>query len=152
MVVLAVVVLVGAVTGTIHFEQQVPDGPVRVIGEVTGLTPGPHGLHVHEFGDMTNGCTSMGAHHNPFGKNHGGPADSDRHAGDLGNIIAGAGGVAIVDITSNLLSLSGPHSIIGRGLVVHADEDDLGKGDNEFSLTTGNAGERIACGIIGITK
>ncbi|CAH1253106.1 SOD1 [Branchiostoma lanceolatum] len=94
----------------------------------------------------------MGAHYNPFGKNHGGPTDSDRHAGDLGNIMAGADGKAIVHVTSNLLSLSGPQSIIGRGVVVHADEDDLGKGDNEFSLTTGNAGERLAQGssLIGI--
>ncbi|XP_035677706.1 superoxide dismutase [Cu-Zn]-like isoform X2 [Branchiostoma floridae] len=148
----AVAMLVGSVIGTIFFEQQSPGGPVRVTGEVQGLTEGPHGFHVHEFGDYTNGCTSMGAHYNPIGTNHGGPNDAVRHVGDLGNIVANVAGVAQVDITDNQLSLYGADSIIGRGVVVHADEDDLGKGGHELSDTTGNSGGRLACGIIGITK
>jgi len=72
--------------------------------------------------------------------------------GDLGNVQAGADGVAKVDISDKLLTLSGPHSIIGRTLVCHADVDDLGKGGHELSSTTGNAGARVCCGVIGIAK
>ncbi|CAH1228133.1 SOD1 [Branchiostoma lanceolatum] len=144
----AVAVLTGIVTGTIHFIQESPTSPVIVRGEVKGLTKGLHGFHVHQSGDMTNGCTSMGSHYNPYGKNHGGPSDTERHVGDLGNIIAGADGIARVDITDDLLSLSGKYSILGRGLIVHADPDDLGRGGEHDSLTTGHAGARVGCGII----
>ncbi|XP_078699422.1 superoxide dismutase [Cu-Zn]-like [Branchiostoma floridae x Branchiostoma belcheri] len=151
MALFAVAVLTGVVTGTIHFIQESPTSPVVVRGEVRGLTEGLHGFHVHQSGDMTNGCTSMGSHYNPFGRNHGGPNDVDRHVGDLGNIIAGADGIAKVDITDDQISLSGKFSILGRGLVVHADEDDLGRGGFSDSLTTGHAGARVGCGIIGET-
>lgn len=149
----AVCVLNGEVVkGTLFFDQNSPDSPVKVTGEVTGLSQGLHGFHVHEFGDNTNGCTSAGAHFNPYQKDHGGPGDEVRHVGDLGNIEAGSSGVAKVDITDKLISLTGSHSIIGRTLVVHADPDDLGKGGHELSKTTGNAGARSACGVVGIAK
>lgn len=142
------------------------------------MAPGLHGFHVHEFGDNTNGCMSAGPHFNPNGQEHGGPTDSVRHAGDLGNVQAGANGVATVNISDKQISLVGDNSIIGRTLVVHADQDDLGKGGHELSKTTGNAGARLGkkmfqdtdvvvvgwlflikefifrsgCGVIGITK
>ena len=79
---------------------------------------------------------------------HGGPADPYRHVGDLGNIQAGSDGVAKIHEADHLISLTGPNSIIGRGLVIHADKDDFGRGGDKESLRTGNAGERVACGVI----
>lgn len=146
----AVCVLQGDAKGTLFFEQ---DGSaVKVSGQVSGLKKGLHGFHIHEFGDNTNGCTSAGAHFNPLNKEHGGPDSDVRHVGDLGNIEAGADGVANVNITDKMIQLQGANSIIGRTLVVHADPDDLGKGGHELSKTTGNAGARLACGVVGITK
>lgn len=113
---------------------------------------GLHGFHIHEFGDNTNGCISAGAHFNPYTKEHGAPDSDVRHVGDLGNIEAGGDGVAKVNITDKVISLEGDRSILGRTLVVHADQDDLGKGGHELSKTTGNAGARVACGVIGIAK
>ncbi|XP_063954755.1 superoxide dismutase [Cu-Zn]-like [Lytechinus pictus] len=152
MSVLAVCTLAGPgeVKGVINFEAK--EAGVNVSGTVTGLAPGQHGFHIHQFGDNTNGCVSAGGHFNPNAKTHGAPEDEERHAGDLGNIVADDSGTANVNITDRQLSLSGPQSIIGRSVVVHADIDDLGKGGHELSKTTGNAGGRLACGVIGIRK
>jgi len=139
------------VKGTIHFEKAA-DGGLTVTGDITGLAEGQHGFHIHEFGDNTNGCTSAGPHFNPHGKVHGGPTDEIRHVGDLGNVTAGADGVAHVNISDKQITLEGEFNIIGRTVVVHADVDDLGKGGHELSATTGNAGGRQACGVIGICK
>ncbi|KAF5453919.1 hypothetical protein F2P56_023633 [Juglans regia] len=137
------------VKGTIYFTQEA-DGSTTVTGNVSGLKPGHHGFHVHALGDTTNGCLSTGPHFNPAGKEHGAPEDENRHAGDLGNITAGADGTAKITITDKQIPLSGPNSIIGRAVVVHEDVDDLGKGGHELSKSTGNAGGRVACGIIGL--
>ena len=82
-------------------------------GSISGLAPGQHGFHVHQFGDNTDGCTSAGPHYNPDKAEHGAPTDpkGERHAGDLGNVEAGADGVANLCITDSLFSLSGDRSI-----------------------------------------
>ena len=148
----AVCVLAGEkVNGVVSLEQE-GDGPTKITGEIKGLAPGKHGFHVHQFGDNTQGCTSAGPHFNPAGKEHGAPNDENRHAGDLGNVIADESGVAKIDITDSQVPLSGVNSVIGRTVVIHADVDDLGKGGHELSKTTGNAGGRLACGVIGIAK
>ncbi|THG03527.1 hypothetical protein TEA_009753 [Camellia sinensis var. sinensis] len=74
---------------------------------------------------------SQGPHFNPFKKDHGAPSDKERHAGDLGNIVAGPDGVAEIFIKDMLIPLRGQHSILGRAVVVHADPDDLGRGKGE---------------------
>ncbi|KAJ1815815.1 Superoxide dismutase [Cu-Zn] [Coemansia sp. RSA 2599] len=150
----AVAVLKGdeGVSGTIYFIQENESSPISIGGTITGLAPGKHGFHVHQFGDNTNGCTSAGPHFNPFNKTHGAPEDENRHVGDLGNVVASADGKAEVSIKDLKVTLFGQYSIIGRTIVVHADEDDLGKGGHELSATTGNAGGRQACGVIGISQ
>uniref|UniRef100_Q8W3X7 Superoxide dismutase [Cu-Zn] n=1 Tax=Bruguiera gymnorhiza TaxID=39984 RepID=Q8W3X7_BRUGY len=148
----AVVVLGSSagVTGTVFFNQE-GDGPTTVTGNVSGLKSGLHGFHVHALGDTTNGCMSTGPHFNPGSKEHGAPEDENRHAGDLGNVNVADDGTATFTITDNQIPLTGPNSIVGRAVVVHADPDDLGKGGHELSKSTGNAGGRVACGIIGLT-
>lgn len=147
----AVAVIAGEkVKGVIHFYQlDGPTSPLIIMGNLTGLTPGYHGFHIHQLGDTTDGCKSMQGHFNPYQVTHGAPYDLYRHAGDLGNIKAGVDGVALIDFSDRQLSLNGINSIIGRGVVVHQDEDDLGRGGNDGSLKTGNAGGRLACAVIG---
>uniref|UniRef100_A0A7R9JZJ0 Superoxide dismutase [Cu-Zn] n=1 Tax=Timema genevievae TaxID=629358 RepID=A0A7R9JZJ0_TIMGE len=137
------------VRGNVTFVQT-DSGPVTVTGAILGLNTGKHGFHIHEKGDITGGCMAAGGHFNPEKKNHGSPNDTDRHVGDLGNIEVVSGVINNVQLTDSLISLTGPHSIVGRAVVVHSDEDDLGKGGFTDSLTTGHAGSRLACGVIGI--
>jgi len=138
--------------GTVELEQT-GDGPVTLKGQIDGLKAGDHGFHIHEFGDITT-CGDAGGHYNPDKANHGAPGNSKgkRHVGDLGNIQAENGKEASIDITDSIISLWGERSIIGRAIVVHEDIDDLGLGGDEGSITTGNAGIRVACGVIGIVE
>ena len=133
------------VKGTILLMQS-PGTPTLIKGTITGLTPGAHGFHIHEFGDMSKGCETMGGHYNPDNVNHGDL--NEGHVGDLGNIVAGEDGKADFSIRAHRVDLIGDRSVVGRGIVVHADPDDLGKGGDEESLKTGNAGDRLACGVI----
>ncbi|KAL6733535.1 hypothetical protein Aduo_004177 [Ancylostoma duodenale] len=154
----AVAVLKGnnGVTGTVWFLQRRAGGPIRVKVDVRGLRPNSrHGFHVHQLGDLTNGCTSAGPHYNPGNNNHGGPTDPIRHVGDLGNIVSNSRGIARVWLRDNQVMIDGMKSVIGRAVVVHANVDDLGRGtgaQREESLRTGNAGPRLACGVIGIAS
>jgi Cu-Zn family superoxide dismutase len=117
---------------------------VRVEGEIAGLNPGRHGFHVHEKGDCTApDAASAGAHFNPAGKKHGAADSGERHGGDLGNLTANEYGKATVSILVEGLSVgAGPNNVVGKGLIVHADPDDL-KTD-----PGGNSGDRIGCGVI----
>lgn len=146
----AVCVLKGSteVSGTISFVQE-ENNPTTIEGEIKGLTPGKHGLHIHQLGDTTNGCNSTGPHFNPKNVEHGDLGAEVCHHGDLGNVIAGDDGTAKLSLKSTILQLKGEDSPLGRALVVHADPDDLGLGGHEQSKLTGNAGARVACGIIG---
>ncbi len=140
------------VSGVVSFTQDHIDSPTIISWDISGNDPNVlRGFHIHEYGDNTNGCTSAGPHFNPFGKNHGGPLQDERHAGDLGNIETDANGVAKGSKTDHLVKLFGSTSILGRTIVVHSDIDDLGKGGHPDSLKTGNAGTRSACGVIGIS-
>ena len=125
---------------------QAPGTPTLIKGTITGLQPGEHGFHIHEFGDMSKGCESMGSHYNPDGVDHGHLGDG--HVGDLGNIEADKTGKAEFSIRADRVELIGDRSVVGRGIVIHADKDDLGKGGDEESIKTGNAGDRLACGVI----
>jgi Cu-Zn family superoxide dismutase len=125
---------------------QAPGTATLVKGTITGLTPGEHGFHIHEFGDMSDGCKSMGGHYNPDNVDHGDITQG--HVGDLGNITADGSGTAKFTIEAKRVELIGSRSVIGRGFVVHSDVDDQGKGSDEESKKTGNAGDRLACGVI----
>ena len=120
---------------------------------VTGKPHSKHGFHIHASGDLRRGCESACDHFNPFNKPHGGLYDDNSHAGDLGNIIVDQKGCSYFSFRTNKISLFDPvKNIIGRTLIVHSDEDDLGKGGHHDSLKTGHAGKRIACAIIGISE
>ncbi|XP_029977208.1 copper chaperone for superoxide dismutase [Salarias fasciatus] len=134
----------GSIQGVVRF-LQLSEERCLIDGTIDGLEPGAHGLHVHTLGDLTQDCLSVGEHFNPFGKPHGGPGDSDRHAGDLGNIVAGPDGRASFRLEDTQLKV---WDVIGRSLVVDAGEDDLGRGGHPLSRQTGNSGQRLACGII----
>ncbi|XP_014251592.1 copper chaperone for superoxide dismutase [Cimex lectularius] len=133
------------VKGVVRFVQRGDDCVID--GTVDGLSPGYHGLHIHECGDITEGCNSVGQHFDLNGGIHGGPDDTReyRHTGDLGNITAGKDGRAVFRITDKFVKV---WDIIGRSIVVTSREDDLGKGKSEMSPIDGNSGERLACGII----
>lgn len=113
---------------------------------VQGINPGLHGFHIHRCGNETQGCESMCEHYNPTGKKHGNLNDIGAHRGDLGNILADRQGIVDQTIHAKLLTID---EILGRSMIVHADEDDLGLGGKSDSDTTGHSGKRILCGIIG---
>ena len=128
-----------------------PSGFIEFEVNLTNLTPGKHGFHIHEAGNLSEGCGSCCSHFNPLGKTHGGLDDGlNRHLGDLGNIEADKNGNCETTMYVKHLKLRGnKYNIMGRSIVVHADPDDLGKGGNMESLKTGNAGKRIGCAVIG---
>lgn len=133
------------VSGMVTFTKSGDD--VKVVADVTGLTPGKHGFHIHEFGDCSSpDGKSAGGHFNPGNHQHGAPDATDRHAGDLGNIEADASGKAHLELTDKVMKLDGPNPIVGHAVIVHEKADDL------KTQPTGDAGGRVACGVIGVAK
>lgn len=133
------------ITGSIGFEETEGAGLVVIAGSVAGAPAGSHGLHIHEIGDCSAAdFKSSGGHFNPAGVPHAGPMDSERHGGDLGNIEIGADGTGSIELSSDLITLAvgAENSIVGRAVILHEGEDDL------VSQPTGDAGGRIACGVI----
>ncbi|KAE9416910.1 hypothetical protein Angca_010314, partial [Angiostrongylus cantonensis] len=137
------------VIGTLSLTEN--NGMVTISGSVNGLPPGPHAIHVHEFGDLSNGCLATGAHYNPFRSDHGSQENppSARHVGDLGNIVTPVSGPTPINIEDSLITFTGRRGIVGRAFVIHERVDDLGRGGDAGSRTVGNAGARLACGVIG---
>ena len=144
----------GNIKGNVHFIEDLKSGNVLIKINIKGLNKNSHhGFHVHESGDLTDQCTSMCAHFNPYNKNHGCPGMKERHVGDLGNLVTDKNGQANYTIVDDVIKLRGSKAnILGRGLIIHADPDDCGKGGQPDSLTTGHAGKRIACAVIGYAK
>ena len=142
------------IKGTIIFKEDLKNKDVIIKVNLQGLDYGLHGFHIHKYGDLSQGCTSTCEHYNPYNKLHGGPDDSknNRHVGDLGNIYSNKKKISKHIFRDKLIKLRGKYSIIGRAVVVHQDEDDLGKGNYKDSKTTGHAGKRLACGVIGYSK
>jgi len=131
--------------GSVRF-QPLEGNKVEVVATVTGLKPGSkHGIHIHQYGDLSaEDGTSLGGHYNPLDHKHGLPSQESRHAGDFGNLEADASGVGVLKLVVDNLSLTGQKNpILGRGVVIHEKADDGGQ-------PTGNAGARIAVGVIGI--
>jgi len=132
-------------SGMVIFEK-VEEG-VKVTGRIEGLRPGDHGFHVHQYGDISaDDGTSAGGHFNPGGQPHASRESAHRHVGDLGNITADENGVAEFSFVDSELAMEGPDSIIGRGLIVHRDADDL------TSQPTGAAGPRVGMAVIGVAN
>ena len=134
------------VWGTVTFTQK--GSKVLVVANVNGLKPGLHGFHVHEKGDCSAADgMSAGGHFNPAGKPHGAPDSAERHGGDLGNLTPDKSGNATLSIEVDGITLDQTaNSIIGKGVIVHANPDDL------KSQPAGNAGHRLACGVIRLTE
>lgn len=130
-----------SVSGSVRFTEV--GGKLRVEARVAGLTPGEHGFHVHEVGDCSAAdATSAKGHFNPAGKQHGHHGGSERHGGDMPNLLADASGNADFRADVSGLTLNGQTSVVGRSVVIHADPDDY------KSQPAGNSGKRVACGVI----
>jgi Cu-Zn family superoxide dismutase len=131
------------VKGTVTFTRQ-PDGNgVRIAADISGLTPGKHGFHLHEKGDCSApDAKSAGGHFNPTHMAHGAPTAMPHHDGDFGNIIADKTGHAKFEMVDHDLSFEGDNSVIGHAVIVHAKADDL------KSQPSGAAGDRVSCGVV----
>lgn len=127
------------------------NGITHIFGDLIGLAPGEHGIHIHEKGDPRKCCGALGDHYNPFNKQHGGIDSEIRHVGDLGNIQVDGSGKCQFSLfdKQKQIRITGPHSIIGRSIIIHEDKDDLGLGSFPDSKINGHSGKRIAYGIIG---
>lgn len=151
MKIIAIAYLDDKIKGTIEFREDNKNVIIDI--DLKGFKKNSiHGFHIHEAGDLSDSCTSACSHFNPYNKNHGGINSKERHVGDLGNIIANSNGNINTQIIDNVIKLRGKANIIGRSVVIHEDEDDLGQGGHDDSLTTGHSGKRLCCAVIGYSK
>ena len=129
--------------GNVLFEQ-FPDGTVAVSATLTGLAPNSvHGFHLHDKGDCGDNGNAAGGHFNPTAAPHGGPDMQSHHAGDFGNVTADDKGEVHAQIISHVITVApGPNSVVGHAVILHANPDDL------TTQPSGNAGPRIACGVV----
>lgn len=131
------------VSGTVVFSEL--DDGMRIEASVMGLSAGLHGIHIHQNGDCSAAdASSAGGHWAPDGNPHGAPTDppGQHHAGDLGNLSAGADGKAMLVREEPELNLAGEHGVVGHSVIVHAGADDF------ETQPSGNSGARVACGVI----
>lgn len=131
------------IAGEVLFTQETPKSLTHIQMNIKGPSNTTHGIHVHQFGDLSNGCESTGEHYNPFNMPHGGPNSELRHVGDMGNIKCDDNGNCQKEYYDRLIKLLGPFSVVGRAVVIHAGRD------NELSQPSGNSGTKIACAVIG---
>ncbi|XP_073322249.1 extracellular superoxide dismutase [Cu-Zn]-like [Pagrus major] len=136
------------VYGQALFKQDYPQGKLKVLLRFSGFPtegdPQPRAVHIHQYGDLSQGCDSTGGHYNPHGVHH------PNHPGDFGNFEAQQG--KINAMMESEATMFGGMSVIGRAVVVHEKIDDLGRGGDAGSLLHGNAGRRLGCCIIGISS
>ncbi|CAL1601403.1 unnamed protein product [Knipowitschia caucasica] len=133
--------------GMVLFKQESSNGTLSVVLKLRGFdreSAETKAVHIHQFGDLSSGCASTGGHYNPHNVNH------PQHPGDFGNFMTKDGHISAT--LQSEATLFGEHSVIGRAVVIHQHQDDLGQGGNDSSLQNGNAGPRIGCCIIGITS
>jgi Cu-Zn family superoxide dismutase len=130
------------VGGTVHLTEM-KDGSVQVTADLTGVPAGVHGFHIHDKGDCGDNGNAAGGHYNPAGTPHGAPTADPHHAGDFGNVTAGADGRVHTQFTTRSVTVSaGPSSAVGHAVILHGNPDDL------TTQPSGNAGPRIACGVL----
>lgn len=128
--------------GTVRLTQ-LGDGSVRVSVDLTGVPAGVHGFHIHDKGDCGDNGNAAGGHYNPASTAHGAPNADPHHAGDFGNVTAGDDGRVKHEFTTRSVTVeAGPMSAVGHAVILHASPDDL------VTQPTGNAGARIACGVV----
>ncbi|XP_033647551.1 superoxide dismutase [Cu-Zn]-like [Asterias rubens] len=141
------------IVGDIDMRQRAVGGQMDVKVFLYGFSQpnSKHGLHIHTYGDLRNGCGSAGGHYNPGGNNHSAPYDSDRHMGDWGNVQADESGMVQTSFSDKEAVIVGKNTVIGRTIVIHIGEDDMGNGGKEDSKMTGNAGGRLGCCVIGLS-
>jgi Cu-Zn family superoxide dismutase len=132
-----------SIAGTATFEDV--KGGLKVTVNITGLTGDKHALHIHEFGDCGDAGKAAGSHYNPDNAPHGDAMKDAKHAhpGDMGNVTVKDGAIILEAVLPQAALTHGKHKVAGRSIVLHEKADD-------FSQPVGNAGARIACGVISI--
>jgi len=128
--------------GTVTF-RQLNTGQVEIEVNLTGVPSGQHGFHLHEKGDCGDNGNAAGAHFNPSSMPHGDPTATSHHAGDFGNVLADdSGNVRVTRTVTGITVAPGPNSVVGHAVILHANPDDM------TTQPSGNAGPRIACGVV----